>query len=118
MIPLQRVIDAMLKPHPRRFMVFTQIDWFRIDDANFSQEMVAQLDDAVSRGARGLKVMKDLDLGVKDKTGKLIAVDDPRLDPVWEECGRLGIPAPAACTSSSDGRQGTRSPYSHSDLYK
>jgi len=82
MIPLQRVIDAMLKPHPRRFMVFTQIDWFRIDDANFSQEMVAQLDDAVSRGARGLKVMKDLDLGVKDKTGKLIAVDDPRLDPV------------------------------------
>jgi hypothetical protein len=74
-------------------MVFTQIDWFRIDDANFSQEMVAQLDDAVSRGARGLKVMKDLDLGVKDKTGKLIAVDDPRLDPLWEECGRLGIPA-------------------------
>ena len=26
------------------------------------------------------------------KTGKLIAVDDPRLDPVWQECGRLGIP--------------------------
>jgi predicted TIM-barrel fold metal-dependent hydrolase len=33
-----------------------------------------------------------LGLGVKDKTGNLITVDDARLDPVWEECGRLGIP--------------------------
>jgi len=89
---LQKVIDTMVKPYPGRFMVFSQIDWSKIDDPNFSQEMVAQLDDAVSRGARGLKVLKDLGLGVKVKTGKLIAVDDPRLDPIWEECGRLGIP--------------------------
>src|SRR5438477_6575116 len=89
---LQKVIDTMVKPYPGRFIVFTQIDWSKIDDPNFSQEMVAQLDDAVSRGARGLKVLKDLGLGVKDKTGKLITVDDPRLDPIWEECGRLGIP--------------------------
>jgi predicted TIM-barrel fold metal-dependent hydrolase len=89
---LQKVIDTMVKPYPGRFMVFTQIDWSKIDDPDFSQKMVAQLDDAVSRGARGLKVLKDLGLGVKEKTGKLIAVDDPRLDPIWEECGRLGIP--------------------------
>jgi predicted TIM-barrel fold metal-dependent hydrolase len=89
---LQKVIDTMVKPYPGRFMVFTQIDWSKIDDPNFGQEMVAQLDDAVARGARGLKLLKDLGLGVRDKTGKLIAVDDPRLDPVWEECGRLGIP--------------------------
>jgi len=89
---LQKVLDTMVKPHPGRFIVFTQIDWSKIDDPNFSQEMVAQLDDAVARGARGLKVLKDLGLGVKDKTGKLITVDDSRLDPIWEECGRLGIP--------------------------
>src|SRR3979411_3024265 len=81
----------MVKPYPGRFIVFTQIDWAKIDDSNFSQEMVAQLDDAVARGARGLKVLKDLGLGVKDKTGKLITVDDRRLDPIFEECGRLGI---------------------------
>jgi uncharacterized protein len=89
---LQKVIDEMVKPYPGRFMVFTQIDWSKIDDPNFGQEMVQQLDDAVRRGARGLKLLKDLGLGVKDKTGKLIPVDDPRLDPVWDECGRLGIP--------------------------
>jgi len=89
---LQAVIDEMVKPYPGRFIVFTQIDWSKIDDPNFSSDMVKQLDDAVSRGARGLKVLKDLGLGVRDKSGKLIAIDDPRIDPVWEEAGRLGIP--------------------------
>ncbi len=89
---LQSVLDKMVKPYPDRFVVFAQMDWSKIDDANFSTEMVAQLDDAVKRGARGLKVLKDWGLGVKDKNGKLVAIDDPRMDPVWEECGRLGIP--------------------------
>jgi uncharacterized protein len=89
---LQHVIDEMVKPYPGRFIVFTQIDWSRIDEPDFSQAMVRQLDDAVSRGARGLKVLKDLGLGARDKNGKLIAIDDPRIDPIWQECGRLGIP--------------------------
>jgi uncharacterized protein len=89
---LQHVLDAMAKPYPGRFIVFTQMDWSKIDDPNFSKEMIAQLDDAVGRGARGLKILKDFGLGVRDKSGKLVAVDDVRMDPVWEECGRLGIP--------------------------
>ena len=68
------------------------MDWSKVNDPNFSQEMVAQLDDAVKRGARGLKILKDLGLGVRDANGKFLKVDDPRLDPVWEECGRLNIP--------------------------
>ena len=89
---LQKIVDTMVKPYPGRFMVMTQIDWSKIDDPNFSQLMVKQVDDSVRRGARGLKILKELGLGVRDKSGKLIPVDDPRLDPVWEECGRLGIP--------------------------
>jgi predicted TIM-barrel fold metal-dependent hydrolase len=89
---LQAVIDEMVKPHPGRFMVFTQLDWSKIDDPQFGTEMAAQIRDSVNRGARGLKLLKDLGLGVRDKVGKLIAIDDPRLDPVWEECGRLRIP--------------------------
>jgi predicted TIM-barrel fold metal-dependent hydrolase len=89
---LQHVIDEMVKPYPGRFIVFEQIDFSKIDDPNFSQEMVTQLDDSVRRGARGLKQLKDLGLTDRDKSGKLIAIDDPRLDPIWEEAGRLGIP--------------------------
>jgi uncharacterized protein len=89
---LQTIIDDMVKPYPGRFVVFTQFDWTKINDPNFSQLMVRQIDDSVARGARGLKVLKELGLGVRDSTGKLIPIDDPRLDPAWKECGRLGIP--------------------------
>jgi predicted TIM-barrel fold metal-dependent hydrolase len=89
---LQKVVDEMVRPYPDRFLVFTQLDWSKIDEPDFGQLMVRQIDDAVRRGARGLKVMKDLGLAVRDKSGKLVPVDDRRLDQVWEECGRLGIP--------------------------
>ena len=89
---LQQVVDTMVKPYPGRFMVFVQLDWSKVDDPNFAQEMVAQIDDGVSRGARGLKQLKDFGLGVRDKNGNLVKIDDPRFDPIWEECGRLGIP--------------------------
>ncbi len=89
---LQRVMDEMVKPYPDRFMAFTMIDWSKVDDPDFGQEMVRQIDDAVARGARGLKVLKDFGLTVHYRNGKLVREDDPRLDPIWEECGRLGIP--------------------------
>jgi predicted TIM-barrel fold metal-dependent hydrolase len=89
---LQKVLDEMVKPYPDRFLVFTQIDWSKIDAPEFSQLMVKQIDDAVARGARGLKILKDFGLIDRYRSGKLVAVDDPRLDPIWKECARLGIP--------------------------
>jgi len=89
---LQKVVDEMVKPYPDRFMVFTQLDWTNLDAPDFAEQMVKQIDDAVGRGARGLKITKELGLEVRYKSGKLLTVDDPRLDPIWAECGRLGIP--------------------------
>jgi predicted TIM-barrel fold metal-dependent hydrolase len=89
---LQLVLDTMVKPYPDRFTVFCQLDWSKVAEPGFSTDMVALLRDAVKRGARGLKILKEFGLTYRDASGKLIAVDDPRLDPVWAECGRLGIP--------------------------
>jgi predicted TIM-barrel fold metal-dependent hydrolase len=89
---LQKVLDNTSKRYPDRFLVFTQLDYSKVNDAHFGQEMVAQMDDAVRRGARGLKFLKDLGLQVRTSNGKLLRIDDSRLDPVWDECGRLGIP--------------------------
>ena len=89
---LKKVVDEMVKPYPGRFMVFTQLDWTNLDAPDFGQQMVRQIDDAVARGARGLKITKEFGLLVRYKSGKLLAIDDPKLDPIWEECGRLGIP--------------------------
>ncbi|HMK23213.1 MAG TPA: hypothetical protein VK466_12830, partial [Terriglobales bacterium] len=70
---LQAVIDEMAKPYPGRFMVFTQLDWSKVDDPDFGAKMAAQIRDSVTRGARGLKLLKDLGLGVRTKDGKLLA---------------------------------------------
>lgn len=107
---LQRVLDEMVAPFPQRFVVFTQLDFSKIDVPDFGEQMVAQMRDAVRRGARGLKVTKILGLNVRDRSGKLVPVDDPRLDPAWAECGRLGIPVaihsgdPEAFFEPIDGR--------------
>ena len=105
---LQKVIDELVKFYPARFAVFTQIDWSRIDEPEFTQLMVEQIREAVARGARGLKILKDLGLTVHYKSGQLVKVDDPKLDQIWDECGRLGIPVaihtgdPAAFFSPAD----------------
>src|SRR4029079_12152497 len=44
------------------------------------------------QGIQGVKVWKDLGMSVRDASGKLLAVDDPRLDPFWEKCGQLKLP--------------------------
>jgi hypothetical protein len=31
-------------------------------------------------------------LGSRNPDGSLIAIDDPRWDPTWQACGRLGLP--------------------------
>jgi predicted TIM-barrel fold metal-dependent hydrolase len=89
---LERLVATLVKPHPGRFVVFTQVDWSRADEPGFGRRAAAQLRADVGRGARGLKVLKELGLYARDRKGKLLAIDDPRWDPIWAECGRQGVP--------------------------
>ena len=89
--------------HRARFVIFANIDWQgdgRADEPatwdchrpDFGRRMAAALATARERGASGLKVFKDLGLAYRNPDGTLIAVDDPRWDPIWEACGKLGLP--------------------------
>ena len=77
---------------PGRFIVFTNIDFFGIDEPGWSERTVRQLAADVGNGANGLKIYKSLGLTAKDSNGERIPVNDSRLDPVWAKCGELGIP--------------------------
>jgi len=92
---------AKFAPHGDRFLVFANVDWSQIDRPDFGRWAADELEAAVKAGARGLKVFKSLGLTVKDGAGRLIAVDDPRLDPIWARAGALGIPV-AIHTSDPD----------------
>jgi len=75
-----------------RFVVFTNFSVVGIDEPGWEERTVGQLAQDVDNGAQGLKIYKGLGLDSKDSSGERIAVDDPRLDPVWAKCGELGIP--------------------------
>ncbi|MEA2062053.1 MAG: amidohydrolase family protein, partial [Gemmatimonadota bacterium] len=75
-----------------RFLVFFRPDFSRINEPNFGEKEAARLEEAVKLGACGLKILKNLGLAEKDKSGKLVPVDDPRIDPIWAKCAELGIP--------------------------
>jgi predicted TIM-barrel fold metal-dependent hydrolase len=89
---LQKVIDYTVKPFPNRFVVFTQLDYAQIDDPQYATRMVKQIEDAYSRGARGLKFLKDFGLTVRRRNGELVKIDDERFNPIWEACARMHLP--------------------------
>jgi uncharacterized protein len=85
-------IENTKKNFPNRFVVFTNVDFAKISEVGWAEKAVAKLEADVKKyGAQGLKVYKNLGLNVRDK-GKLVAVNDPRIDPIWAKCGELGIP--------------------------
>jgi predicted TIM-barrel fold metal-dependent hydrolase len=83
---------ASMKRYKGRFVVFANLDFAGLDDAGFGRRAAAQLEEDVRNGAQGLKIYKNFGMDLKDPVGRRVPVDDPRLDPVWEACARLGIP--------------------------
>jgi len=65
---------------------------FPVEDPDFGKKVAAEIEKCVQLGARGLKVSKTLGLYWKDREGKIVPIDDRRLDGMWQACGRLKIP--------------------------
>ncbi len=85
--------------YPGRFYCFTMAGFARPSQeplfqnaADFVDECIGLLQEHVKKGAKGLKILKELGLHYRDSKGKLIHLDDPRLAPVWEEAARLKVP--------------------------
>jgi len=89
---LKRNIAVLKERYPNRFAVFANLDFSSIDDPGWGQKAAARLADDVRNGAQGLKIFKNLGMDLKDGKGNRVHTDDPRFDPVWSMCGKLGIP--------------------------
>jgi predicted TIM-barrel fold metal-dependent hydrolase len=89
---LAETLAALDQAHPDRFLTFAQVDFGGIDADDWSQREASRLEESFRLGARGLKIHKSLGLGIRYKDGRLVAVDDPQLDPIWAMCGKHGRP--------------------------
>ena len=91
---LPQAIDLLQKPHPDRFVVFTEPWWGKIEQANYPQFQADEIEKAHREGAKGIKLTKTLGLYLREHVthGRLVAVDDRRFDPMWEAAASLRFP--------------------------
>ena len=96
-------MNFLWKGHQDRFVIYANVDWqgdgvsdqpatWACHQPGFAQRTAEQIEQAVAKGASGLKVFKQFGLSYRNPDGSLIQIDDKRFDPIWDTCGRLGIP--------------------------
>ncbi|MDB5306913.1 MAG: putative metal-dependent hydrolase of the TIM-barrel fold protein [Gemmataceae bacterium] len=89
---LKETLAALDEAHPGRFLTFALVNFDGLDDPGWSAREAKRLEDGFKAGAKGLKFHKTLGLHVRHKDGTLLAVDDPKLDPVWAACATHNRP--------------------------
>lgn len=89
---LKNAVATAQQLYPGRFAVFTNISFEGLGSEDWEKKTLQQLEEDVKNGAAGLKIFKNLGFTAKDIHGNRIAVNDPRLNPVWKKCGELKIP--------------------------
>lgn len=85
-------LDRYDRAHPGRFHTFCQLDWSLLAQEGGDRMLLESLDDSARRGARGVKIWKNLGLSVRDEEGHLVAPDDPRVVAVVARAGELQLP--------------------------
>jgi len=92
---LERQLE-MARASGGRIAVFTNVNFVRAvrtRPADYGMALAEELSVAKDMGAIGLKIPKGLGLGYPAPDGEhLLPVDDPKLDPLFEEAGKLGMP--------------------------
>jgi uncharacterized protein len=89
---LKKAADNIKANYPKRFILFANINFNGVGEKDWGDKAAKQLEADVKNGANGLKIFKNLGFSVMDIQGKRVAVDDPRLDPIWKKAGELKIP--------------------------
>lgn len=91
---LQQHLDHFKNGAPERFRIFGGVNWdaWAEQGAAFPDWAADRLRVQAGWGAQGLKIWKPFGLSVRDHHGALVAIDDARLDPIWQTAGELGWP--------------------------
>ncbi len=89
---LKRVIEQYHLKYPDRLLAFFAPDLFKLGEKGFVEKECEKIEQAAKMGVKGIKIYKQFGTLWRDKSGQRIAVDDARLDPIWQKIGELGLP--------------------------
>jgi predicted TIM-barrel fold metal-dependent hydrolase len=89
---LKETLAALDEAHPGRFLTFALVNFDGIDEPDWGEREAKRLEEGFQAGAKGLKFHKTLGLRYRYKDGKLMPIDDPKLEPVWKMCAKHNRP--------------------------
>jgi predicted TIM-barrel fold metal-dependent hydrolase len=85
-------IKEAFEPFGKKFVTGVEPVYKRASDPDYPKWQADELAKCKQQGAVCLKILKSLGLGLRDRAGKLVRIDDPRFDPMWEAAGALKLP--------------------------
>jgi predicted TIM-barrel fold metal-dependent hydrolase len=91
---MKRPLDLFNARAPARFYVFGGVDCsqWKVRGPGFPEWAADRIFAQQRAGAEGLKIWKSFGLHVQHERDRLLAIDDPRLDPLWQAAGEAALP--------------------------
>ncbi|MRX10492.1 amidohydrolase family protein [Pseudoduganella sp. FT25W] len=87
----RRVAIAAARQHPRQIAWAATFSTEGFEKPDWSAATLKDLDGAVANGAVGVKVWKNLGMSLRDSQGRLVMVDDPRFDTLFDGLAQRGV---------------------------
>ena len=79
-----RIAQALVANHPATLAYAASFSMQGWDQPDWQQQVIRQLDQAFADGAVGVKVWKNIGMEFRDARGRLVMIDDPKFDPVFD----------------------------------
>lgn len=90
------LVQMYLEPYPDRFQLYCGVESSGIDQPDYPDRAVAELERCYKRGARGIGEVTDKGFGItRDRSlapEDRLHPDDDRLDAFWKRAGELNLP--------------------------
>jgi hypothetical protein len=80
----RRVAHALVAAHPERLAYAAAFSMQGWDEPDWQQKVIQLLDSEFAHGAVAVKVWKNIGMSFRDAKGKLVMIDDPKFDAVFE----------------------------------
>ena len=77
---------------PDRIVYATTFSVSNYNSDNWQEQTIAKIKTAVLQGAIAVKIWKNIGMDLKDKNGKFVMIDNPRLDPILDYLAKNNIP--------------------------
>lgn len=80
----QEVAVELVKAFPDRIGYATTFSVEGFNEPGWQEKTIAYLQDSYNKGARSVKIWKNVGLELKDANGKFVMIDDPKFDPILD----------------------------------